>query len=342
MARRSTKSRAREIHRRAIIIDGHNDHFMRKFKHGAAFEFTKVRRRYHSDGPRLLKGGTTTPFMMVGGHGLAESLALIELARRAVEANPRKLMLVTRAADIRRAKQSGRLGILLSWESGLAFENSLEVLGAAYRLGVRVSTLTHGEGGTKYALQGTRSAFRYATPRQRAALRKKSRGLTAFGREVVKEMNRLGMLIDLAHANDAAQDQILRLSSRPVVSTHGGVYACCPHTRCSTDSQIRRIAAAGGLVSIAFYSAFLTRHPARATVEHIVDQVAHVAGLVGIDYVGLGSDFDGLGETELPVIPSAERLPELTAAMVRRGFSEAEIRKVLGGNYLRVLKAVIG
>jgi membrane dipeptidase len=315
---------------------------MRKLKRGHPFRFARLDRRYHSDGPRLIRGGTTAAFFMVGGHGLEESLTLIEGVRREVDSRPEEFLLVKRAADVLRAKRTGRLGVILSWESGLALGENLDVLGCAHRLGVRASTLTHGEGGRRFALQGTRSPVRYATPRQRDLLRRRARGLTGFGREAVKEMNRLGVLVDLAHANDATTDEVLRLTTRPVVSTHGGVYACCPHTRCSTDRQIRDIAATGGLVSASFYSAFLVRRPARATVEHIVDQVAHIAELVGVEHAGVGSDFDGLAEKEIPVIRSAERLPRLTEALVRRGFSDSEIGEILGGNYLRVMREVMG
>lgn len=334
--------RAREIHEGAILIDGHNDHLMLKFSRGRPFDFMRPARRYHSDGRRLLAGGMTASLFMVGGYELGPSLALVERARREIERHPDALLLVTRAADIPEAKRTGRLGVMLSWESGQALEGRLEVLGAAHRLGLRASTLTHGEGGGRFALQGTRSAFRHCTARERAALRRRSRGLTAFGRGALREMQRLGILVDLAHANDATVEDALELARRPVVSTHGGVFACCRHYRCSTDEQIRGIAATGGLVSVAFYDQFIAEPPAKATVDGIVDQIAHVAGLVGIEHVGIGTDFDGLADGVWPVIRTAERLPELTEALVRRGFSAAEIRKVWGGNYLRVLRAAVG
>jgi membrane dipeptidase len=323
-------------------VDGHNDHFMRKFSRGEAYNFMKVHPRYHSDGPRLLEGGMAASLFMVGGHRLERSLALVERAHREIEAHPSALRLVTKAAHVRNAKRTGRLGVMLSWESGLAFQNSLDLLHAAYRLGVRASTVTHNEGGTKFALQGTRSSFRYLTARQRVAARRRAKGLTSAGREIVAEMQRMGMLVDVAHANDATVEDIIELSTKPVVSTHGGVYACCPHSRCSTDEQIRALAATGGLLSIAFYHGFIRQRPARATVEHIVGQIAYVADLVGIDHVGIGSDFDGLGPGVWPIIRTADRLPRLTEALVRRGFTDTEIRKVWGGNYLRVLRTILG
>ncbi|MHC4917937.1 MAG: dipeptidase [Planctomycetota bacterium] len=334
------RRRARAIHRRCVLVDGHNDHFIMKLGRGDPLAFTRVARRYHSDAPRLLRGGMTASFFMVGGGQLERSMVLIQQAREEVAAHPEKLLLCTRPADIRKAKRTGRLGVMLSWESCAALGNNVEILRLAYDLGVRVSTLTHGEGGRPEHLQGTRSPFRYASPGQRSRLRRRSRGLTRFGKAVVKEMNRLGILIDLAHANDRAVEDVLKLTTKPVVSTHGGAYGVCPHTRCSTDSQIRAIAATGGLVSIAFFDGFIARPPKRATVEGIVDQIAYVADLVGVEGVGIGTDFDGLGE-EWPIVRTADRLPVLTEAMVRRGFSEAEIGKIWGGNYMRVLKATL-
>lgn len=336
------KTHARDLHRRCTLIDGHNDHLILKFARGEPYDLMRVHRRYHSDGVRLLKGGMTTSLFMVGGHHLDASLAMIERAHHEIAAHPESLQLVTRAADIGKAKRAGRLGMMLTWESGLAFRESLDVLHAVYRLGVRASTVTHNEGGTPLALQGSRSPFRYLTAGQRAAARRRAKGLTPAGRDIVLEMQRLGMLVDLAHANDATIEDILALATRPVVSTHGGVFALCPHSRCSTDQQIRAIAATGGLNSIAFYGGFLAPPPARATVDSIVDHIAYVADLVGIDHVGIGSDFDGLGKGVWPVIRTADRLPHLTEALVRRGFSDAEISKVWGGNYLRVLRAAIG
>jgi membrane dipeptidase len=335
------KKRARDIHRRCILVDGHNDHFIMKLGRGDALNFMRVARRYHSDGPRLLKGGMTASFFMVGGGQLTRSMVLIANAREEVAAHPRKLLLCTRTADIRKAKRTRRLGVMLSWESCAALGNNMEILRLVYDLGVRVSTLTHGEGGKPEHLQGTKSPFKYATPSERRRLHRRARGLTSFGKAVVEEMNRLGILIDLAHANDAAFDDVLRLTRRPVVSTHGGAFGCCPHTRCCTDRQIKAVAGSGGLVSIAFYDGFIARPPKRASVEGIVDQIAYVAGLVGVEHVGVGTDFDGLGE-EWPIVRTADRLPVLTEAMVRRGFSEAEIRKIWGGNYLRVLRATVG
>ena len=156
-------------------------------------------------------------------------------------------------------------------------------------------------------------------------------------------MNRVGMIVDIAHANDATIEEVLTLTTRPVLSTHGGAFACSPHTRCSTDEQIRGIAATGGLLSIAFYEKFVAKAPERAaTVMGIVDHIEHVASIAGIDHVGIGSDFDGLPQGVWPILRTADQLPLLTEAMLQRGLSDADIQKVWGGNYLRVMRATWG
>jgi len=335
-------TQALRLHRQCILIDGHNDHLMLKYKRQGRYDFARVCRKYHSDAPRLIKGGMTAAMFMVNGHVLEGSMAMMELAHREIEAHPEMLTLVTRVADIRKAKHSGKLGIIFSWESCTALQNNLDILPLAYRLGMRVSTVTHGEGGSRFALQGSRSPFRYCTAGDRNRLRTQAKGLTPFGKKVVRTMNDLGILVDVAHANDRTVEDLLRITNKPVVSTHGGVFACSPHSRCSTDDQIKAIAATGGLQSIAFYDDFIAKRPKKATVDGIVDQIAYIADLVGIDHVGIGTDFDGLSEGEWPIIRTADRLPELTEAMLRRGFHASEIKKVWGGNYLRVLKATIG
>lgn len=337
---RDAKRCAAKVHKGAILIDGHNDHIMLKYSRGKPIELMKVHKDYHSDGPRLLQGGMTASLFMVDGHELVRSLAIVEQTRREIEAHPKKLMLVTSAADVREAKRTKRLGIMMTWESGMALSHTIDLLHMAYRLGIRGITLTHGEGGHGFALQGTPSYFGYCTPQDRDSFRRTMKGLTPFGRQVVAEMNRIGMLVDVAHINDAAFYDVIDITTKPVVSTHGGVFSCAPHSRCLTDDQLKAVARTGGLLGIAFYDKFIARE--NATVDKIVDQIVHVAELVGIDHVGIGSDFDGLGEGVWPVIRTADRLPRLTEAMVKRGLSDAEIAKVLGGNFLRVLKATIG
>ncbi|MGQ9663309.1 MAG: dipeptidase [Kiritimatiellia bacterium] len=334
--------KAREIHARCILVDGHNDLIIRRFARGHSPDMVRIDRRYHSDAARLLRGGTTASFFMVGGGEKDHTFALLQRAREQIAQHPDRLLLATKASHIRHAKRTKRLAVILSWESCSVLANRLEPLRLAWELGLRVSTLTHGEGGGPHDLQGSPLPFKYVSADERRSLQREAKGLTDFGEEVLRTMNRLGILVDVAHANDRTVAEVLELSSKPVVSTHGGVYRLCPHTRCSTDDQIRALAAKGGLISIAFYRGFLAEPPRQATVDDIVRQIAYVADLVGIDHVAIGSDFDGLGEEEQPVIPDPGRLPILTEMMLRYGFNEGEIRKVWGENYLRVFATTVG
>ncbi len=343
---RKISAKAKRIHKDAILIDGHNDHLILKVEENKPLDFMTVNRRYHSDGTRLLAGGVTASMFMVDGHFLDRSVSLIEKTHREIEAHSDKLMLVTKTSHILKAKRTGRLGIIMSWESGRAARHDLDLLRAAYRLGLRCSTITHNEGGTteylSFGLQGTPSPCRYCELSDRDTFRRMSLGLTDFGKAAVKEMNALGILVDIAHANDAAIDDIFKLTTKPVISSHGGAFALCPHSRCSTDEQIEAIAASGGLLSVILFGKFIAKPPKRGSVKVVVDHIEYVAELVGIQHVGIGTDFDGLMPGQWPVIRSADELPRITDEMVRRGFSEADIRKVWGENYLRVFKATIG
>ncbi len=340
MAKISPK--AKKLHKDAIVIDGHNDHVICKDLRGDRLDLMKVNRSYHSDGARLLAGGVTASMFMVDGHFLGRSLKYIEQVHQEIERNSDKLMLVTKTRHIRQAKRTGKLGIIMSWESCRAVKNDLELLQAAYRLGVRCSTVTHNEGGFGYTLQGSPSPYCYCTQQDRETFRKTFRGLTDFGKQAVREMNRLGILVDVAHANDKTFFDMIDLAERPMISSHGSAFALCPQSRASTDDQIRALAATGGLLAVVFYWKFIDLSQRKATVGRLVDHIAYVAELVGIDHVGLGSDFDGLMPGEWPILRSADQLPQITEEMVRRGFSESEIRKVLGKNFLRVLAATMG
>ncbi|MBN1437420.1 MAG: membrane dipeptidase [Sedimentisphaerales bacterium] len=334
------KQQAIKLHAESVIIDAHNDHFALKRQRGKAFNLMLPDRRYHSDGPSLLKAGVTTTLFYVGGNDLPVAMVLMEQTLREIENNSESLLLVKSARDITRAHKQGKLGIMMIWEGAQALCDERDILHLIYRLGVRSITLTHGQGREPYALQGTRSYFGYCTDEDRRSFRRVCQGLTAFGCDVVREMNRLGMLVDVAHINDAAFYDVMELSDQPVVATHGGVFACCEHSRCLTDDMIKALAAKQGVLGIAFFHKFIAQRG--ASIDKIVDQIAYVADLVGIEYVGIGSDFDGLPAGVLPVVKRADRLPELTEAMLRRGFRPNEVKKVLGGNFLRVFKAVLG
>jgi len=333
---------ARAIHDTAVLIDGHNDQLYAAEYHGRTSDLTRANRSINTDAPRLIRAGVNATFFMAGGFHLDRSLTIIERALEQIVRRPDLLLHVTKVAHIRAAARAGKLGMVLSLESCDALMGRIEILHTFHRLGVRVCTATYNQGGGAFATQGSSTPTRYCSLQERAALRRRAKGLTSFGREVVREMNALGILVDVSHSNDATLEDVLSLSGKPVVATHGCVFALCPHTRCSTDGHIRAIAATGGLFGVTFWSSFVAKRPARATIERVVDHLAYASELVGTDHVAIGSDW-GVAFTPGDVaIRRPSDLVKLTEAMLRRGFTEQDVRRIWGGNYLRVLAATIG
>ncbi|MEI6500617.1 MAG: membrane dipeptidase, partial [Armatimonadota bacterium] len=209
-------------------------------------------------------------------------------------------------------------------------------------LGLRVANLSHGEGTERHehALQIDNSVFDYTTAEVREAARKELRGLTGFGRDVVRACNDLGIIVDTAHANDRAFYEAVELSGKPCIFSHGGVFAICPHFRALTDDQTKALAAKGGVMAVAFYDKFI--HREAPSMDKLIDQVEHVVNLVGPDHIGFGSDFDGLPQEAVPIPPHQGRLIDFTEALVARGFDEETVLKILGGNLLRVFEEVCG
>jgi membrane dipeptidase len=329
---------AAELHASAIIIDGHNDSFALRLERGDPLDLTEVRDGYHVDLPRLAEGGVTAMMSYCGSRDLPQALTLIEAINSLVQAHPDDFCLISSAADIRAAKVRGRIGLIPQLESLSCCMGEVRVLAAMYRLGLRVGNLSHGEA-PPHGCQGEESVFDYCSAADRERLRREMEGLTDFGRAAIAEMNRLGIVVDLAHANDAAFYEALELSATPPIFSHGCVFSICPHSRGLTDEQIRLLAQAGGVHGVACYTRFIHReHPDMPT---LVDHIEHSINLVGPDHVGLGADYDGLPETEIPVPPHVGLLPRITEEMDRRGWDEATIGKVLGGNFLRVLEAVL-
>jgi membrane dipeptidase len=370
-------AQALKIHRRAIIVDGHNDIPSPMFDDdfdlasSSVGKFHKDGDPFHTDLQRFKQSGITGEFFSIyvdrkyaenGGSGAARrALDLIDVTYRAVEKYPNQLMQCTTAADIRRAKRIGKVCALMGIEGGHAIEDSLFALREFYRLGVRYMTLTHNN--TNNWADAHRDVPR-------------NNGLSDFGKEVVREMNRLGMLVDIAHVSEKTMSDVLDTSTAPIIASHSGARGVADHTRNVPDAILRRMPKNGGVIMVNFYPAFLDakynadendrtkrlkpqidalkeqfKNNAEAYNEaerkllaansidvpsytKIVDHIDYIKKLIGIDYVGIGSDFDGV-----PLLPKGmngmEDLPLVTYEMLRRGYSEQEIRKVLGENFLR-------
>ncbi len=370
---------AKRLTREAIVVDTHldaPDQLAKKFADIATRGATS-----HFDLPRAREGGLTAPFFSIyvsaafADRGAArKALELIDLTRRVVADHPNDTMLATSVADIRAAKTAGKLGVLMGIEGGHAIEDSLGVLREMYREGVRYMTLTHIN--SNHWADSSGPFFLPDFDPKQAALHG---GLTAFGKDVVKEMNRIGMIVDISHTSDATVDAVLAVSRAPVMASHSSCRALVDMPRDLTDDQIKRIAAKGGIVMInvgssfldqkawdAFvqlrtsmkpewakikqekgkdlgaavhalferYEAAMKQHPLpSATLAEVADHVEHVIKVAGVDAVGLGTDFDGIDDPPTG-FEDYSKIPALVEELLRRGHSDAEIKKILGENFL--------
>ena len=365
-------ARARRLHQQAPMVDGHNDlpwEIRQKgFLDLARLDPDRPHPDLHTDVPRLKAGGVGgvfwaayVPVETIGRQPGPARVALeqIDLIHRMAERSPDLEMAYT-AADVERIHREGRVAALIGIEGGHAIENSLGALRQFHALGVRYLTLTH-TSTIDWADAATDSA--------------RHDGLTRFGEEVVREMNRLGMLVDLSHVSPATMTDALRVSEAPVIFSHSSVKALADHPRNVPDDVLRALKANGGIVMINFYSGFVEPRAAvqargmyavqarfrqqfpndveaqrrafdewrrqnpvpRGTVATLADHIDHVVKVAGVDHVGYGSDYDGV--TSLPEgMDDVSRFPLLTAELLRRGYSEADVRKIIGGNILRVMR----
>lgn len=370
--------KALALHRKAFVLDGHND--IPTIMADADYDLgVSSVGKYHTDIARLKQSGLTGVFFsiyvdrqyarpdwiaqnyVVQGGAARRALDLIDVSYRMIEKYPRELMLATSTADIKRAKKEGRVGVLFGIEGGHALENSLPALREFYRLGVRYMTLTHNN--TNEWADACCDTARHG-------------GLSEFGREVVAEMNRLGMLVDVSHVSDETLSDVLDVSKAPVIASHSSARVFSNHKRNVPDELLKRIGQNGGVVMVNFYPVFLDEKvrvaglerdqklkgqrdalreqfkadPQRleeelqklndanpipnTTLSMLVDHIEHIAKVAGVDHVGIGSDFDGV-----PNLPEGIRdvadLPVITYELLRRGHSDADVLKILGGNLMR-------
>jgi membrane dipeptidase len=321
----------------------------------------------HTDIPRLRKGGVGAQFWSAyvstettkKGTAVRETLEQIDLIHRIVRAYPDTFAMAYTADDVVRVHKRGKIASLIGVEGGHSIDNSQGVLRSLYALGARYMTLTHSEN-TDWADSAT------DTPRHH--------GLTPFGEQVVLEMNRLGMLVDISHVSAETMRHALRVSRAPVIASHSSAFAVAAHPRNVPDDVLRLVAKNDGVVMVNFFSGFVVPEGARAmkemfavgrelrkkyrdprelreawrqwrkqhpfprgTVHHVVDHIEHIIKVAGVDHVGLGSDFDG--SSPLPhQLDDVSCYPYITQELLNRGYSAEAVRKVLGGNVLRVLR----
>lgn len=363
-------AQARAIHARYPLIDGHNDYpgRLRRVSDG---DFTKYDARLRStegqtDIPRIREGGMGGQFWSVyvsanlpGSEAVEQTLRQMELVQRMVETYPDTFEMAYTADDVERAFKAGKVASLMGMEGGHSINSSLETLRAMYRAGARYMTLTHSKN-TPWADSAT------DTPEHG--------GLTEFGEQVVLEMNRLGMLVDLSHVSPDTMRDALRVSRAPVIYSHSGVGGVCNHVRNCPDDVLPLVKKNGGVIMVVIFGPYTSQavkdhaetrqraqddartkfatddakvqqamadwdkaHPApQATLSQVADHIDHIKRTIGVDHIGIGGDFDGGGG--VTGLEDVSKYPMLTAELLRRGYTEEELGKILGLNVLRVMR----
>jgi membrane dipeptidase len=355
------------------VIDGHND-YPWAVRDKAAGDLSKLDMRHPqptlmTDLPRLRAGGVGGQFWSVyvpvekqGGAAVSATLDQIDIVHQMVEKDANDLALALTSSDIERIEGQGKIASLIGVEGGHSINGSVGVLRSFYRLGARYMTLTHSTN-TEWADSAT------DTPAHN--------GLTAFGESVVAEMNRIGMMVDLSHVSPATMDAALRVSKAPVIFSHSSTRALVDHPRDVPDAILSRLPANGGIIMITFVPGFVSAevraynlreteaqtkatadasgnavavkramdawhaaNPApRATLSQVADHIDHARKVAGIDHVGLGGDFDGI-ESVVKGLEDVSTYPALIAELLRRGYSDDDIKKITGRNILRVMRQV--
>jgi membrane dipeptidase len=326
-------ARARALHRATPLVDGHNDFPMALQEHNAqrdldAIDIRLPQPKLHTDIPRLRQGGVGGQFWSVyvpatlkGADAVTATLQQVDVVYRMVRKYPDTFELATTAADVERIFKAGRIASLIGMEGGHSIDNSLATLRMFHALGARYMTLTHSTN-IAWADSGTDMP--------------KLGGLSPFGEAVVREMNRLGMLVDLSHTSPGTMEDAIRVSEAPIIFSHSDARALNDHGRNVPDAVLRSLPKNGGIVMVTFVPGFL-RADEKATVSDAADHLDHIRKVAGPDHVGIGGDFDGI-----PTVPAGledvSKYPALTAELLRRGWPETDVRKALGLNVLRVMR----
>ncbi|MBM3818600.1 MAG: membrane dipeptidase [Acidimicrobiia bacterium] len=326
-------ARARALHRETPLIDGHNDYpwALREAKVDLDIDRLDIRvpqPTIHTDIPRLRAGGVGGQFWSVyvpatlqGPAAVLATLEQIDIVHRMMRKYPDTFELAATAADVERIFKAGRIASLIGMEGGHSIDSSLGTLRMFHGLGARYMTLTHGTN-IPWADSGTDKPA--------------ANGLTPFGEEVVREMNRLGMLVDLSHTSPDTMADAIRVSAAPVIFSHSDARALNDHGRNVPDDILRQLPKNGGLVMVTFVPGFLTRE-GKATLADVASHMDHIRKVAGADHVGIGGDFDGI--TQVPAgLEDVSTYPALTAELLRRGWPDADVRKALGQNILRVMR----
>lgn len=360
----------RKVMAESIGIDSHIDTIQRVLVMGA--DLGERHHAGHVDLPRLREGGMRAPFFAMwvpvffrGAEAVRRTLDLRDAMQSVLDAHKDEVELATTAAEIERIVKAGKISAFLTIEGGHTIDDDLRVLRMYYRLGLRSMTLTHARN-TNWADSAS------DTPAHN--------GLTDFGKEVVREMNRLGMIVDLSHVSDKTFYDAIEVTSKPVIVSHSSMRAISNVPRNVTDDMLRALSRNGGVIGINFGMGFINpkdaaalqsatnaeakappltgkaldqyaaenarrlfgkRSAVVATMDDLADHIDHAVKIAGIDHVGIGSDFDGISGT-VNGLEDVSRMPALVAVLLKRGYAETDLRKILGENTLRVVRQVVG
>jgi membrane dipeptidase len=364
-------ARARALHARSLLIDGHNDYPWALREHDPSrnldtLDIAKPQPSIMTDIPRLKAGGVGaqfwsvyTPVELQGQAAVTATLEQIDIVHRMVRKWPETFELALTADDIERIHKNGRIASLVGMEGGHSIDNSLADLRMFYRLGARYMTLTH-TANTPWADSANGPAEHH--------------GLTPFGEAVVKEMNWLGMLVDLSHVSPETMEDALRVTQAPVIFSHSGARALNDHIRNVPDEVLKQLPRNGGVIMVTFVPGFVSpqvndwnklqtaeqdrlkavnpdaavvktgvdawtaAHPSpHATIADVANHIDHIKQVAGIDHIGLGSDFDGITQT-VQDLDNVSTYPALTAELLKRGYSDGDVKKILGENVLRAFR----
>jgi len=321
---------AEAVHRQSIIIDGHCDTLGRVLEGQRRLGERSNIGQF--DLPRALQGGLTLELMATftstlrPGTGARQTLQFIDVFFQELEAYPDLALQATSVDNILRSKETGKVALMLSMEGAEGLEGDLRLLRAYYRRGLRCLGITWNR--RNAAADGTEE-------------RGTGGGLSRFGVDLVKECNRLGIVLDLAHLAPRGVEDVLALADGPVIATHANSYALWPHPRNLTDTQLEAIAEKSGVVGFTPVPPFLGKDQKRSDLSILLDHVDHMVSVMGEDGVGLGLDFDGVEDARVTGIEDVSKLPNITRGLVKRGYGVEAIGKILGGNFMRVFAAVL-
>jgi len=316
------------LHHDAFVIDLHND--LLENTKGLNYDWGERHTIKHTDIPRLIDGGVDAQMFVVwinpdkSGSYYNYAKQFVSTFKEQINKNSGKIAQARNSNDIEKINKDNKIAGILCVEGGHVIENNIDKLIDLFNDGARYMTITWNN-----SLDWAISA---------ADSRSKTQGLSDFGKQVIKTMDSLGMLIDVAHTGIKTIEDIIEVTKNPIIDTHTGAYTLRQHTRNLTDEQLKAIAKTGGVIGVVFYPSFIVSK-GKATIDSVVKHIDYIKNLIGIDYVSLGSDFDGIESTPIG-LEDVSKFPDLTIALLKKGYSEVEVRKILGLNFLRVFKKV--